>query len=160
VAKKQVYSDVADEIIEIQIYGKIGQPKKGQVPERIEYKIIEYLFTPIERKASAIKQLGFFIIATNVLDESMPMEKMLNTYKEQQSVEKVFRFLKSPDFFDKLNIHRKTRADRSVVNGHDVLLDGIRVIRASDTQKTKRERPLRPRSKEKSRPKPNRSLGV
>ena len=96
--KKQVYTDVIDEIIEIQIYGKKGQPKKGQAPERIEYKITGNLFTPIERRANAIKQLGFFIIATNDLDESMRMEKMLNTYKEQQSVEKGFRFLKSPDF--------------------------------------------------------------
>ena len=28
----------------------------------------------------------------------MTMDKMLSTYKEQQSVEKGFRFLKSPDF--------------------------------------------------------------
>ena len=96
--KKQVYSDVIDEVIEIPVYGKKGQPKKGQAPERIEYKITGNLFTPLERRGSALKQLGFFIIATNDLDESMTMEKMLNTYKEQQSVEKGFRFLKSPDF--------------------------------------------------------------
>ena len=96
--KKQVYSDVIDEIIEIPVYGKKGQPKKGQAPERIEYKITGNLFTPLERRVNALKQLGFFIIATNDLDESMTMDKMLNTYKEQQSVEKGFRFLKSPDF--------------------------------------------------------------
>jgi len=96
--KKQIYSDVVAEINEISIYAKKGQPKKGQVAERIEYKITGNLFTPIERRANALKQLGFFIIATNDLDESMTMDKMLSTYKEQQSVEKGFRFLKSPDF--------------------------------------------------------------
>lgn len=96
--KKQVYSNVIDEIKTIQKYATKGQPKKGQTPERIEYQITGNLFTPIERRDNAIKQLGFFIIATNDLDESMTMNKMLSTYKEQQSVEKGFRFLKSPDF--------------------------------------------------------------
>lgn len=96
--KKQVYCDVIDEIVEIPVYGKKGQPKKGQTPERVEYKITGNLFTPIDRRDNAVKQLGFFIIATNDLDESLTMDKMLKTYKEQQSVEKGFRFLKSPDF--------------------------------------------------------------
>lgn len=78
--------------------GKKGQPKKGQTPERIEYKVTGNLFIPLERRANAVKQLGFFIIATNDLDEGLTMDKMLNIYKEQQSVEKGFRFLKSPDF--------------------------------------------------------------
>jgi transposase len=38
------------------------------------------------------------VIATNDLSEDMTMGKMLSTYKEQQSIEKGFRFLKSPDF--------------------------------------------------------------
>ncbi|MGB5447049.1 MAG: IS1634 family transposase [Psychromonas sp.] len=95
---KQVYSDVVDNIKEIPIYGRKGQPKKGQAPERLEYQITGALFTPIERRINALNQLGFFIIATNDLDSSMTMGKMLSTYKEQQSVEKGFRFLKSPDF--------------------------------------------------------------
>jgi len=96
--KTQVYVNVIEEIVENPIYGKKGQPKKGQTPERIEYKITGNLFTPIERRVNALKQLGFFIIATNDLDSNMTMDKMLSTYKEQQSVEKGFRFLKSPDF--------------------------------------------------------------
>lgn len=48
-----------------------------------------------ERK---LKQLGYFILASNDLSEEMTMANMLNTYKEQQSIEKGFRFLKSPDF--------------------------------------------------------------
>ena len=96
--KKQTYSDVIEEIISLPIYGKKGQPKKGQVPERLEFQITGSLFVPLKKRESAIKQLGFFIIATNDLNEDMTMNKMLSTYKEQQSVEKGFRFLKSPDF--------------------------------------------------------------
>jgi transposase len=73
-------------------------PIKGQAPVRIEFQITGSLFISLEKRADAIKQLGFFIIATNDLSEDMTMGKMLSTYKEQQSVEKGFRFLKSPDF--------------------------------------------------------------
>ena len=38
------------------------------------------------------------MLATNYLSEALTMEKMLSLYKSQQSVEKGFRFLKSPDF--------------------------------------------------------------
>lgn len=96
--KKQTYIDVVEEIISLSRYNKKGQPKKGQTPERIEFQITGALFIPLKRRANAIKQLGFFILATNDLSEDMTMEKMLSTYKEQQSVEKGFRFLKSPDF--------------------------------------------------------------
>lgn len=96
--KKQTYSNVIEDIISLPIYGKKGQPKKGQAPVRIEFQITGSLFISLEKRADAIKQLGFFIIATNDLSEDMTMGKMLSTYKEQQSVEKGFRFLKSPDF--------------------------------------------------------------
>jgi len=96
--KKQTYSDAIEEVIRLPIYGKKGQPKKGQMPERIEYQITGSLFIPLKKRADAIQQLGLFIIATNDLSEDMTMEKILSTYKEQQSVEKGFRFLKSPDF--------------------------------------------------------------
>jgi transposase len=39
-----------------------------------------------------------FMLATNDLSDTLTMEKMLSLYKSQQSVEKGFRFLKSPDF--------------------------------------------------------------
>ena len=96
--KKQKYSDVTERIIEIKIYGQKGQPKKGQAPLRMEYQITGALFTVIEKRENKLKQLGYFILASNDLSEDMTMKLMLNTYKEQQSVEKGFRFLKSPDF--------------------------------------------------------------
>lgn len=96
--KKQTVSNVIEDIISLPIYGKKGQPKKGQAPVRIEFQITGSLFISLEKRVVAIKQLGFFIIATNDLSEDMTMDKMLSTYKEQQSVEKGFRFLKSPDF--------------------------------------------------------------
>ena len=96
--KQQTYSDVVEEIISLPIYAKQGQPKKGQSPERIEYQITGSLYIPLNRREKALKQLGIFILSTNDLSEDMTMTTMLSTYKAQQSVEKGFRFLKSPDF--------------------------------------------------------------
>ncbi|GGA50827.1 IS1634 family transposase [Okeania sp. KiyG1] len=45
------------------------------------------------------KQAGRFILTTNVLDKmELTTEEMLSKYKEQQSVERGFRFLKDPLF--------------------------------------------------------------
>ena len=47
-----------------------------------------------------IKQSGRFILATNVLDsDELDPDKMLSTYKQQQSAERGFSFLKDPLFF-------------------------------------------------------------
>lgn len=60
-----------------------------------------------------MKSLGFFIIGTNDLDSSMTMDKILSTYKEQQSVEKGFRFLKNPDFLTNSIVSLKFSTEKS-----------------------------------------------
>ncbi len=96
--KKQKYSDVVEHILELKIYPRKGQPKKGQAPLRVEYQVTGSLFTVIEKRENKLKQLGYFVLASNDINEELTMALMLKTYKEQQSVEKGFRFLKSPDF--------------------------------------------------------------
>jgi transposase len=50
-------------------------------------------------KAELERSKGFFILATNDMDvTAFPAQELLKTYKAQQSVERGFRFLKSPDF--------------------------------------------------------------
>jgi len=50
--------------------------------------------------AREIKQSGRFILATNVLDsDELDPDRMLSTYKKQQSAERGFSFLKDPLFF-------------------------------------------------------------
>ena len=109
--KTQVYSDIFSEIKEISIYGKKVNQKKGQTPKRIEFQVTGALFTPIERRVTAMKSLGFFIIATNDLDSNMTIKKMLKTYKEQLSVEKGFRFLKSPNFLIRAQYSLKNQSE-------------------------------------------------
>jgi len=96
--KKQSTLDVVARVKSIPVYSGKGRPAKDQQPDRIYYQLTGAVFTPLSRRQDALKQLGLFIIATNDLSDHLSMEKLLNTYKSQQSVEKGFRFLKSPDF--------------------------------------------------------------
>ena len=64
----------------------------------MEYKLTGNLSSSLALRAEQLQQKGFFMLATNDLSESLTMEKMLDLYKSQQSVERGFRFLKSPDF--------------------------------------------------------------
>ena len=96
--KKQNHLDVNSEVNSMPVYTGKGRPKAEQVPERVYYQVTGSLFTPLSRRQEALECLGLFIIATNDLTEDLTMEKVLSIYKSQQSVEKGFRFLKSPDF--------------------------------------------------------------
>lgn len=96
--KKQILCDVEGQVEQVPVFAGKGRPKKNENPIRIDYQITGRLFTPLARRQAALEQLGLFIIATNDMSEVLTMDKMLSTYKSQQSVEKGFRFLKSPDF--------------------------------------------------------------
>jgi len=96
--KKQTILDVVPEIISVPVYHTKGRPAKDQAPIRRYYQVSGNLFTSLSTREDALKQLGLFIIATNDLSDELSMEQLLSHYKAQQSVEKGFRFLKSPDF--------------------------------------------------------------
>jgi transposase len=80
-------------------YASKGKPAAGAVPLRIEYT----LDLVAERNAEAVSEVlnrkGRFILATNDMDgEAYPAARLLAEYKEQQNVERGFRFLKDPWF--------------------------------------------------------------
>lgn len=65
----------------------------------LQYKIVCHLTENNEEITSTLNKKGRFILATNQLDETiLPSEEILKQYKEQQSVEGGFRFLKDPWF--------------------------------------------------------------
>lgn len=96
--KKQNLCDVQAQIIEIPVYAKKGRPLKNEAPSRIDYQISGNLFACLEKRRQALTELGLFILSTNDLDPQLSMHDVLTHYKAQQSVERGFRFLKSPDF--------------------------------------------------------------
>jgi transposase len=76
-----------------------GRPSQEAQKVITGYRLISH----VERNTSAIEQVlyskGRFILATNELDAHVYSDKqMLQEYKEQQSVERGFRFLKDPWF--------------------------------------------------------------
>ena len=83
------------------IYGKRGRPAQAAAAAGIQgYRIQGQL----QRQDTAAQQIqcrkSRFILATNQLDrEAWPAEKLLEEYKDQQKVERGFRFLKDPLFF-------------------------------------------------------------
>ncbi len=90
---------IESRVVSILKYGKRGRPKQGEEKAVSVYKIK----ASFERNSSEIDMLlnrkGRFILATNDIDrEGYTDQAMLEEYKEQQSVERGFRFLKDPWF--------------------------------------------------------------
>ena len=87
-------------IIEKDHYAQRGRPGKKTQPTQKTYHIQATLVlneTVLEQQK---QQAGRFILATNVLDKKqLKNDAVLSEYKEQQSAERGFCFLKDPLFF-------------------------------------------------------------
>lgn len=98
-AKKFIYHCVETTIVPVMGHGKAGRPKSGEAGEIVGYQIkceISHNVAAIEK---FLNRKGRFILATNDLNkEAFSDEKMLDEYKQQQNVERGFRFLKDPWF--------------------------------------------------------------
>lgn len=97
--KRNPLFTISGEIVPVWKYGSRGRPASGEKKVISGYKIE----TKMERNQETIDEIlnrkGRFILATNDLDEaSYSDEQMLNEYKQQQKVERGFRFLKDPWF--------------------------------------------------------------
>ncbi|MEM9009524.1 MAG: IS1634 family transposase [Cyanobacteria bacterium P01_F01_bin.86] len=81
-------------------YQRPGRPRKGEPPERYTYHLQGTLILDEEAVILLRNQAGRFILATNLLNERLwNSEMILQEYKNQQSCERGFRFLKDPLFF-------------------------------------------------------------
>lgn len=74
--------------------GRLG---KNRQPVRTYYEISGNLYTSLEKRDEATKQLVLFILATNNISGSLSMADMLSTYKSQQAVKKGLDSLKAQD---------------------------------------------------------------
>jgi transposase len=97
--KKCQFIAIAErQIIKKSRYVKRGKPLKTSKPEGHDYYIQGQVYTSLDKFEAALEEKGFFILATNDMDENFSGKDMLEVYKSQQSVERGFRFLKSPEF--------------------------------------------------------------
>jgi transposase len=81
-------------------YDKAGRPRLDEAPSRISYCVQATLAPNPEAIEVEMTRAGRFILATNVLDTiELSGDEALTEYKDQQSNERGFRFLKDPLFF-------------------------------------------------------------
>ena len=78
---------------------KVSEVKPSKTTAELKYKVEATVAICEEKVAIEKRSAGRFILATNVLNtEELTTEEMLLKYKEQQSVERGFSFLKDPMF--------------------------------------------------------------
>lgn len=83
----------------VSVYKGRGRPRINRAPESINYHLTGNLYTALRNVDHAKRKIGMFILATNEMREKkLDMKGLLSHYKSQQSVERGFRFLKSPEF--------------------------------------------------------------
>lgn len=81
-------------------YAKAGRPRKDDVPTHYTYQLSAPLVLDEAKVQKYRRQAGRFILATNLLDENTwSHDEVLREYKNQQSCERGFRFIKDPLFF-------------------------------------------------------------
>ena len=86
-------------IVAVPHYRRAGRPAKDRQPDEITYRIEGALASLPEQHALKLQQKSCFILATNQLDsQALPDDELLSAYKDQQKVERGFRFLKDPLF--------------------------------------------------------------
>lgn len=96
--KKHSYVEIADsDIVSKANHQGRGRPASKASVETT-YSISGKLYCSLSTRSKEEEKKGLFILATNDCSEGLDMQMLLTYYKAQQSVEKGFRFLKSPDF--------------------------------------------------------------
>ena len=76
-----------------------GRPAKGKKPDFYVYRIEGNSAILLQERIRLLERKSCFILATNQLDcEELSDTELLEVYKDQQKVERGFRFLKDPMF--------------------------------------------------------------
>lgn len=112
-SKKYRYHQLQTRIEPIEKYECRGRPNPSTPKVLAGYQVICSVQKDEEQITNALNKKGKFILATNQLNqEELPAEKILIQYKEQQSVEGGFRFLKDPWFMvDSFFVKSKRRIE-------------------------------------------------
>lgn len=107
-----------------------GRPKRSTTTNNSSDKLGYQLQTTLKRTADFEQQSSQrrsrFILATNVLDtEKYPAEQLLDEYKQQQNVERGFRFLKDPLFFTSSVFVKKPQRVEAAFPANGLDLTGV-----------------------------------
>ena len=100
VAKKWKYHAVKSyEIVEHKVFEGKGRPKKDQEPTKTEYQVIAQFETDTQKIDLEKSKEGHYVIGGNTDSNELCDAEVVAAYKQQQQVERGFRFLKDPLFF-------------------------------------------------------------
>ena len=99
ISKKWKYHDVF--IAELKQIPKFDKPgySKNRTPAYYEYQIILDCVKSEERILIEQQRKASFVLATNMSVEALSNDDVVKAYKDQQHVERGYRFLKDPQFF-------------------------------------------------------------
>lgn len=76
-----------------------GRPAKGRKPDFYVYRLEGALASRPQERTRKLERKSCFILATNQLGcEALSNAELIDAYKDQQKVERGFRFLKDPMF--------------------------------------------------------------
>ncbi len=99
IAKQYPLHKITFEVAPVIKYQGRGRPKPSSKSETSGYKIQAKANSNKIKVQKALNKKGRFILATNQLDDNdLSATRILAEYKEQQQVERGFRFLKDPWF--------------------------------------------------------------
>ena len=80
-------------------YKEKGRPAQDRSPDFYTYRVEGSLASNLQERNRRLERKSCFIIATNQLDcQALSDEELIRAYKDQQKVERGFRFLKDPMF--------------------------------------------------------------
>mgnify|MGYP000415019351 CR=1 FL=1 len=100
VARKWKYHAVKSyQIVEHQAFEGKGRPKKDQEPTKTEYQVIAEFETDTQKIDLEKSKEGHYVIGGNTDSNELSDAEVVAAYKQQQQVERGFRFLKDPLFF-------------------------------------------------------------
>jgi transposase len=93
-----VWLEVQSEFVSSEHHAAKGRPRKDAAPI-MQWHIQAMVTVKQPQVEQEVRRKACFIVATNVLDESiLSDQELVTTYKDQGSVERGFRFLKDPLF--------------------------------------------------------------
>jgi transposase len=97
--KRPAWLTVQAQVVEHPKHRQPGRPRRGAVPERSEWQIETTLAVDEAAVSQAVRCQASFLVATKVLDPTqLSGQELIQTYKEQHSVERGFSFLRDPLF--------------------------------------------------------------
>jgi transposase len=100
VAKKWKYHAVKScQIVEHPAFEGKGRPKKDQEPTKTEYQVIAEFEIDTQKINLEKAKEGHYVIGGNTDSNELSDAEVVAAYKQQQQVERGFRFLKDPLFF-------------------------------------------------------------